>query len=116
MPFKVQYSSPARNALLFDESFHDGVPGMKVSESVLQYSSAFMVSGELMMTLSSLSTVQASWPHRIQCSQPLASPEAWPSAKPAGVLFAFNALHISRKPGKSFGNSLKPALSVADLR
>ena len=29
---------------------------------------------------------------------------------------AFNALHISRKPGKSVGNSLKPALSVADLR
>src|SRR5215510_16479362 len=116
MPFAVTYSSPARYALLLEESFHDGVPGMKVSESALQYSSAFIVSGELMMTLSSLSTVQALWPHRIQCSQPLASPVAWPSAKPAGVLFALSALHISRKDGKSFGNSLKPALSVADLR
>src|ERR1043166_5741373 len=112
MPFAVTYSSPDRNALLFDESFHDATPGMKVSESALQYSSAFIVSGELMMTLSSLSTVQALWPHRTQCSQPFASPEAWPSAKPAGVLFAFSALHISRKLGKSFGNSLKPALSV----
>ena len=89
---------------------------MKVSDSALAYSSALIVSGELMMTLSSLSTVQALWPHSTQCSQPLASPVAWPSAKPAGVLFAFSALHISRKPGKSFGNSLKPALSVADLR
>jgi hypothetical protein len=40
------------------------VPGchareVKVSDSALQYSSAFTVSGELMMTLSSLSTVQA---------------------------------------------------------
>src|SRR5207248_3184514 len=116
MPLAVQYSSPARYALLLEESFQDATPGMKVSESALQYSSAFMVSGELMATLSSLSTVQALWPHRIQCSQPLASPEAWPSAKPAGVLFAFNALHMARKPGKSLGNSLKPALSVADLR
>jgi hypothetical protein len=31
MPFAVQYSSPARNALLFELSFHDAVPGMKVS-------------------------------------------------------------------------------------
>src|SRR5205085_8485051 len=116
MPLAVQYNSPARYALLFDESFHDGVPGMKVSESALTYSNAFAVSGELMMTLSSLSTVQPLWPQSIQCSQPLASPEAWPSAKPAGVLLAFSALHISRKLGKSFGKSLKPALSVADLR
>src|SRR3954447_6686159 len=116
MPLAVQYSSPARNALLLEPSFHDAVPGIKVSESALQYSSAFCVSAALMMTLSSLSTVQALWPHRIQCSQALASPVAWPSAKPAGVLFAFSALHISRKPAKSFGNSLKPALSVADLR
>src|SRR5512138_2882291 len=116
MPLAVQNSSPARNALLFDPSFHDAQPGMKVSESALTYSSALAVSGELMMTLSSLSTVQALWPHNIQCSQPLASPVACPRAKPAGVLFAFSALHISRKPGKSFGKSLKPALSVADLR
>src|SRR5215475_8682192 len=116
MPLEVRYSSPARNALLFEESFQDATPGMNVSESALAYSSAFSVSGELMMTLSSLSTVQALWPQSTQCSQPVASPVAWPSAKPAGVLLAFSALHISRKPGKSFGNSLKPALSVADLR
>ena len=116
MPLAVQCSSPARKALLLEPSFHDAVPGMKVSDSALQYSSALAVSGELMMTLSSLSTVQALWPHRIQCSQALASPVAWPSAKPAGVLFFFSALDISRKDGKSFGNSLKPALSVEDLR
>src|ERR1700688_3617905 len=98
MPFDVSESSPDRNALLLEESFQDATPGMKVSDSALQYSSAFTVSGELMTTLSSL------------------SPVACPSAKPAVVLLAFSALHISRKPGKSFGNSLKPALSVADLR
>src|SRR5580700_11474001 len=116
MPFEVRYSSPERNALLLEESFQEATPGMKVSDSALQYSSAFTVSGELMTTLSSLSTVQALWPHSTQCSHPLASPVACPSAKPAGVLLALSALHISRKPGKSFGNSLKPALSVADLR
>jgi len=42
--------SPARNALLLDESFHDATPEMKVSDSALAYSSAFAVSGELMMT------------------------------------------------------------------
>src|SRR5882757_1958920 len=108
MPLAVQYSSPDRKALLLEPSFQDATPGMKVSDSALQYSSAFAVSGELMMTLSSLSTVQALWPQRIQCSHPLASPVAWPSAKPAGVLFAFSAFDISRKPAKSFGNSLKP--------
>src|SRR6266852_3888646 len=116
MPLDVRESSPDRNALLLDESFQDATPGMKLSDSALQYSSAFTVSGELMMTLSSLSTVYAPWPHRTQCSQPLASPVACPSAKPAGVLFFFNALHNSRKPGKSFGISLKPALSVCDFR
>src|SRR5260370_31563776 len=116
MPLAVQYSSRDWKALLFDPSFQDATPGMNVSESALQYSSAFAVSGELMITLSSLSTVQALWPHSNQCSQPLTSPVAWPSAKPAGVLFAFIALHISRNPGNSLGKSLKPALSVADLR
>src|ERR1700689_163309 len=99
MPLAVQYSPPARNALLLEPSFHDATPGMKVSESALAYSSAFTVSGELMITLSSLSTVYAPWPHNTQCSQPLASPVACPSAKPAGVLFFFSPLHISRKPG-----------------
>src|SRR6478752_7540297 len=112
MPLAVQCSSPARYALLFDESFQDATPGMNVSDSALAYSSALTVSGELMMTLLSLSTVYAPWPQRTQCSQPV----AWPSGKPAGVPFFLSALHISRKPGKSFGNSLKPALSTADLR
>src|SRR5919204_5382302 len=116
MPFEVRNNSPDRNALLLEESFHDATPGMKVSDSCLAYSSAFTVSGELMMTLSFLSTVQALCPQSTLCTQALASPVAWPSAKPAGVLFAFNALHSSRKPGKSFGKSLNPALSVADLR
>src|ERR1700755_1668669 len=96
MPFEVRYNSPARNALLLEESFQDATPGMNVSESCLAYSSAFAVSGELMMTLSSLSTVQPLKPHRMLCTQALASPVAWPSAKPAGVLFAFRALHSSR--------------------
>jgi len=84
--------------LLLDESFQDATPGMKLSDSALQYSSALTVSGELMMTLSSLSTYRRHGPQD-QCSQPLASPVACPSAKPAGVLFFFNALHNSRKPG-----------------
>src|SRR5713226_4520913 len=100
MPLLVRCSSPARNALLLDESFHDPVPSMKVADSCLTYSSDFTVSGELMMTLSSLSTGHALWPPRIQCTQALASPEAWPSAKPEGVLFFFSALQSSRKPGK----------------
>ena len=102
--------------MLLDESFHDAQPGMNVSDRALQYSSAFAVSGELMMILSFLSTSQALWPHRIQCSQALPSPEAWPSAKPAGVLFFFSALQSSRKPGMSFGISLKPALLIEDVR
>ncbi len=82
--------------MLLEESFQEATPGMKVSDSCLAYSSAFTVSGELMLTLSSLSTVQALWPHRMLWTQALASPVAWPSAKPAGVLFAFSALHSSR--------------------
>src|ERR1700761_3660246 len=114
MPFEVRYSSPERNALLLDESFHEATPGMKVSDSAWAYSSAFTVSGELMMTLSSLSTVQALKPQRMLCTQALASPVAWPSAKPAGVLFFFSALHSSRYAGKSEGTCLKPAFSIAD--
>src|SRR5437588_3897619 len=116
MPLDVRCSSPERNALLLFESFHDATPSMNVSDSALQYSSALAVSGELMMILSSLSTSHALWPHSTQCSQPLPSPSAWPSAKPAGVLFFFNALQSSRKPGKSFGNSLNPALFIDEMR
>src|SRR3978361_162667 len=106
MPFEVRYNSPDRYALLLDESFQEATPGMNVSDSAFAYSSAFTVSGELMMTLSLLSTVKAPCAHKIQCSQALASPEAWPRGNPAGVLFFFSALHSSRKPGKSAGNSL----------
>src|SRR5882757_5992949 len=58
LQFEVRYNSPARNALLLEESFQDATPEMKVADNSLAYSSAFAVSGELMMTLSSLSTVQ----------------------------------------------------------
>ena len=70
---------------------------MKVSYSALTYSSALTVSGELRMTLSFLSTRLPPCAHSAQCSQVLASPEAWPSAKPDGVLFFFSALQSSRK-------------------
>ena len=39
----------------------------------------------------------------------LESPVALPSAKPAGVPFAFSAWHSFRKPPMSFGNVSKPA-------
>src|SRR5947209_18870519 len=102
MPFDVRCRSPDRTALLLFESFHDATPSMNVSESALQYSSAFAVSGELMMILSSLSTSHALWPHSTQCSQPLPSPSAWPSAKPAGVCVFFNSIQIQRKTGDVF--------------
>src|SRR5262245_66587619 len=116
MPLLVRWSSPARNALLLEESFHEPVPSMKVADNALAYSSAFTVSGELMTTLSSLSTSQALWPHRIQCTQALPSPEAWPNAKPAGVLFFFNALQSSMKAGKSVGISLNPAFWIEEMQ
>src|SRR5439155_156953 len=47
--------------------------------------------------------------HTSQWHQEFASPVALPSANPGGVPFAFGALHSSRKPAVSFGNSLKPA-------
>ena len=45
-----------------------------------------------------------------QCTQALPSPEAWPSAKPAGVLFFFIARHSSRNPPVSFGKVEKPVV------
>src|SRR5271165_3539685 len=116
MPLLVMCNSPARNALLLEESFQEATPGMNVSESALAYSSALTVSGELMTTLSSLSTSHALCPQRIQCSQALASPEACPSANPAGVLFFLSPLQSSRKPGKSCGHSLKPAFCMDETR
>src|ERR1044071_9313100 len=116
MPFTVRCRSPATKILLLEESFHDAVPGMNVSYSALTYSSALTVSGELMMTLSFLSTRLPPCDHSAQCSQVLASPDAWPSAKPDGVLFFFSALQSSRKPAVSFGNSLKPAFCMEERR
>src|SRR5262245_18707470 len=116
MPLLVMCISPARNALLLEESFHEATPGMKFSESALVYSRALTVSGELMTTLSSLSTSHALCPQRIQCSQALASPEACPRAKPAGVLFFLSALQSPRKPGKSCGHSWKPAFLMDEAR
>ena len=46
MPLLVQEISPARNALLLNESFQEAVPGIMLSYSCLAYLSAFSVSGE----------------------------------------------------------------------
>src|SRR5687767_4812249 len=116
MPLLVQCRSPDTKILLLDESFHDAVPGMKLSYSALTNSNALAVSGELMTTLSFLSTRLPPCDHNAQCSQVLASPEAWPSANPAGVLFFLSALTSSRNPAVSFGNSLKPAFSIDEMR
>src|SRR4029453_17338217 len=109
MPLSVQWISPARNALLLEASFHDATPGIMFSYSCLAYSSAFAVSGELRITLSSLSTRLPPCAHRHQCTQPLPSPEAWPSAMPPGVLFFFVALAYSRKASVVSGNLERPA-------
>src|ERR1044072_7253387 len=116
MPFEVRYRSPATKILLLEESFQDAVPGIKFSYKALTYSSAFTVSGELMTTLSFLSTRLPPCAHNAQCSQVLASPEAWPSAKPAGVLFFFSALTSSRKPPRSFGGSFEAGFSIRGMR
>src|SRR5262249_16707975 len=115
MPLSVQLISPARNALLLEASFQDAVPGIFSAYSGLGYSSAFAVSGELRMTLSSLSTVLPPCAHRHQCTQPLPSPEAWPSANPPGVLFFFIALAYSRKASVLSGNLSKPAFFDASM-
>src|ERR1700750_2605016 len=106
MPLAVRYSCPARNALLLELSFQDAVPGTKLSYNPLTYSSALAVSGELMTTLLSLSIRLPPCAHSAQCSQPLASPEAWPSANPAGVPFLLRPLTRSAKPPRSLGNTL----------
>src|SRR5215467_6606189 len=116
MPLSVQLISPARNALLFDASFHDATPGTISAKSALAYSSDLAVSGELMITLSSLSTVLPPCDHRHQCTQPLPSPEAWPSAKPPGALFFFIALAYSRKASVLSGNLSKPDFFDASMR
>src|SRR4051794_8463374 len=97
MPLSVQLISPPRNALLFDASFQAATPWIIASVNCLLYSSALAVSGELMITLSFLSTVLPPCDQSAQCTQALPSPDAWPSAKPPGVLFFFIALAYSRK-------------------
>src|SRR4030081_3618181 len=116
MPLSVQWISPARNALLLEASFQEATPGIMFSYSCLAYSSAFAVSGELMITLSSLSTRLPPCAHRHQCTQALPSPEACPSAKPPGVLFFFVALAYSRNSSVVLGNLDMPAFCKADTR
>src|SRR6266436_9005303 len=116
MPLSVQWISPARNALLLEASFHDAVPGIMFSKSCLAYSSAFAVSGELRMTLSSLSTRLPPCVHRHQCTQALPSPDACPSAKPPGVLFFFVALTYSRNSSVVAGNFDIPAFLSEEMR
>src|ERR1700730_12628085 len=116
MPLSVQWISPARNALLLEASFQDATPGIMFSYSCFAYSSAFAVSGELRITLSSLSTRLPPCAHRHQCTQALPSPDAWPSAQPPGVLFFFVALAYSRKAPVVSGNLAKPACLSEERR
>src|SRR6476646_7946970 len=116
MPLLVQLMSPDRNALLLDESFHAAVPEIMLPYSTLAYSSALAVSGELMVTLSFLSTDSPPFDHKHQCTQLLPSPEAWPSEKPPGVPCAFIALVYSRKASSLSGNFEKPAFLDASMR
>src|SRR5690348_2973980 len=116
MPLPVRPSSPARNALLLLGSSHDSVPGTKVSASCLAYSSDPTVSDESRTTLLLGSTTMPPCVHRHQCVQLLASPEAWPKAKPAGVAVPFSFWQSVRKPGRSSGIFSKPAFLIALTR
>src|SRR5215469_5751779 len=116
MPLLVQEISPAREALLLKASFHAATPGIMLSESCLAYSSALAVSGELRITLSSLSTRLPPCAHRHQCTQALPSPAAWPSAKPPGVLFFLVALAYSRNASVVSGNFWNPAFFIESMR
>ncbi len=89
-------------------SSHDSVPGMNVSYSCFEYSSAAMVSGLLMTTLFLASTSLPPCAQTSQCVQ-LESPVALPSANPDGVPLAFSAWHSLRKPAMSRGTLSKPA-------
>src|SRR6201986_3525415 len=112
MPLPVHEISPARNALLLEASLQAATPGIMFSESCLAYSSALAVSGELRITLSFLSTRLPPCAHRHQCTQALPSPEAWPIAKPPGVLFFFVARAYSRNSAVVVGNFWKPAFFI----
>src|SRR5216683_7097195 len=113
MPLLVHEISPARKALLLKASFHAAVPGIIFSYSCLAYSSAFTVSGELRMTLSFLSTTLPPCAHRHQCTQVLASPVAWPSAMPPGLLLRLVALAYSKSSSVVAGNFENPAFRDA---
>src|SRR6266487_2982766 len=115
MPLLVHEISPARKALLLKASFHAATPGIMLSESCLAYSSALTVSVELRITLSFLSTTLPPCAHRHQCTQQLASPVAWPSAMPPGVLFFFVALTNSRNSPVVAGKLEKPAFFSAEM-
>src|SRR5437660_8327018 len=116
MPLLVHEISPARKALLLKASFHAATPGIMLSESCLAYSSALTVSGELMTTLSFLSTTLPPCAHRHQCTQQLASPVAWPSAMPPGLPLRFVALANSRNSSVVAGNLDIPAFCRAEMR
>src|SRR5258706_8082069 len=109
MPLLVRLISRDRKALLLFGSSQDRVPGMKGGYSCLAYSSTVAVSLLLIATLFCSSTILPPKAHSSHWHQPLASPVALPSAKPAGVPFFFKAWQSLRKPSVSFGNSLKPA-------
>src|SRR4051812_33275772 len=68
-----------------------------------------MVSGLSIVTLPDLSTILPPKAHTSQWHHVLASPVAWPSAKPPGVPLACSAFIIFRKPSVSFGMLSKPA-------
>src|SRR5262245_7001836 len=116
MPLLVHEISPARKALLLKASFHEAVPGIMFSYSCLAYSSALMVSGELRITLSFLSTTFPPCAHRHQCTQQLPSPVACPSAMPPGVLLRLVALAYSRNSSVVAGNFERPAFFRAEMR
>src|SRR5262245_21743501 len=109
MPLLVQLICPSRNALLLLGSSHDSVPGANVPYSSFAYSSALIVSGLSMTTLPDLSTILPPKAHTTQWHQVLASPVAWPRAKPPGVPLAYCAFIIFRKLSVSFGKVSKPA-------
>src|SRR5262245_26288066 len=109
IPLLVIEIWPSRNTLLLLGSSHDSVPGMKVEYISFEYSSAFSVSGLSIVTLPDLSTIFPPKAQTSQWHQVLASPVAWPSAKPPGVPLACSAFSIFRKPSVSFGTPSKPA-------
>src|SRR5258707_10801980 len=112
----VSEISPARNALLLLESFHDTVPWMNVSYKAREYSSACSVCGLLITTLLSASTVLPPNAHSIQWQKVAASLGDLPRQKPAGWPIFFSPWHSLRKPSVSVGNLSKPACFIHEIR